>query len=153
MSCIDCFHFWACDSSRRGEGCAQFVDEDEIQYIRHASWVTDTVIFRTNPSTVYVHKRCSSCGHKISHTSFDVEEWEAYKKDHWNPETSKYCPKCGALMDADDPYAAYKKYIRDWCHSRGYVIDEVDEETGINGECQACYDEWYTNEWAAKKGE
>ena len=29
---------------------------------------------------------------------------------------------------------AYKKYVKEWCESRGYNPADVDPETGINGE-------------------
>lgn len=45
----------------------------------------------------------------------------------------------------------YTKYKREWCEARGYKLDEVDEEVGINGECYVCIDEWYNNEWLAMK--
>lgn len=40
---------------------------------------------------------------------------------------------------------AYELYKQDWCKSRGYSFDEVNEETGIGGECYVCFDEFCTN--------
>ena len=41
----------------------------------------------------------------------------------------------------------YEQYKRDWCDARGYKLEDMDEEIGINGECYACFDEWYNNEY------
>lgn len=47
----------------------------------------------------------------------------------------------------------YEIYKRDWCDARGYRLEDMDEEVGINGECYACFDEWYNNEYAELRGE
>lgn len=41
----------------------------------------------------------------------------------------------------------YEEYKQSWCEIRGYTVDEVNEEVGINGECYVCFDEWYNNEY------
>ena len=46
------------------------------------------------------------------------------------------------------PGKMYESYKRSWCKSRGYDLEAMDEEIGINGECYACFDEWYANEYA-----
>lgn len=45
----------------------------------------------------------------------------------------------------------YEKYKHDWCDARGYKLEEMDEEFGINGECYACFEEWYWNEYHQEK--
>lgn len=50
-------------------------------------------------------------------------------------------------------YELYEKYKRDWCEARGYKLEDVDEHVGINGECYACFYEWYDNEYQEMKGE
>lgn len=47
----------------------------------------------------------------------------------------------------------YDLYKRSWCEARGHKLEDMDEETGINGECYACFDEWYKNEYQEMKGE
>lgn len=47
----------------------------------------------------------------------------------------------------------YEIYKRDWCDARGYKLEDMDEEVGINGECYACFDEWYNDEYAESRGE
>ena len=42
---------------------------------------------------------------------------------------------------------AYKKYVKDWCEARGYNPEDVDLETGINGECYVCINEFEQNEF------
>lgn len=46
-------------------------------------------------------------------------------------------------------YEEYKSY---WCEVRGYNLEDLDEEVGINGECYACFDEWYDNEYKQNGG-
>ena len=42
----------------------------------------------------------------------------------------------------------YYRYIQDWCDSRNVSVEDVDEETGINGgECYACFSEFCDNEY------
>lgn len=45
----------------------------------------------------------------------------------------------------------YEEYKREWCEARGYKLEDVDETTGVNGECYVCFDEWLNNEHAEKK--
>ena len=42
---------------------------------------------------------------------------------------------------------AYEKYIKHWCELRGYNPADVDPETGINGECFVCINEFERNEF------
>jgi len=42
---------------------------------------------------------------------------------------------------------AYKKYKTIWCSERGYILSEVNEETGINGECYVCKKEFESSEF------
>lgn len=56
----------------------------------------------------------------------------------------QYCPDCTAMRLTKILYELYKQT---WCAERGYDISDVSEETGINGECYACFDEWYNNEF------
>ena len=55
-----------------------------------------------------------------------------------------YCPDCTKDRLVKLLYESYKI---SWCNDRGYDIRDVDEETGINGECYASFDEWYDNEF------
>lgn len=41
----------------------------------------------------------------------------------------------------------YEQYKREWCAARGYKLEDMDEKTGINGECYASFDEWYLNDY------
>ena len=45
----------------------------------------------------------------------------------------------------------YEEYKRSWCECRGYKLEDMDAEVGINGECYACFDEWYKNEYTEKE--
>lgn len=47
----------------------------------------------------------------------------------------------------------YQQYKSDWCEARGYNLCDIDEEVGINGECYACFEEWYQNEYMGSRGE
>ena len=42
---------------------------------------------------------------------------------------------------------AYKKYVKDWCESRGYSPTDVDPTVGINGERYAIINEFEKNEF------
>ena len=42
---------------------------------------------------------------------------------------------------------AYEKYVNDWCETRGYALETVDPEIGVNGECYACINEFEQNEF------
>lgn len=42
---------------------------------------------------------------------------------------------------------AYNKYVKDWCGVRGYNPSHIDPETGINGECYVCINEFERNEF------
>ena len=42
---------------------------------------------------------------------------------------------------------AYNKYVKDWCDVRGCRPSHVDPETGINGECYVCINEFERNEF------
>ena len=46
----------------------------------------------------------------------------------------------------------YEEYKRCWCAVRGYGLWGIDESVGINGECYACFDEWYNNEYREAGG-
>lgn len=128
-----------------------YVVEGEHDPVNHAEWKMETKVFSHNPKTVFVHYECSHCGKRHHTISFETDAWEAYHKDHYNPELSKFCPECGYKMDLRD---LYEKYKRDWCAARGYeLIDTEIEEVGINGECYACFDEWYQNEYLESRGE
>ena len=41
----------------------------------------------------------------------------------------------------------YDLYIEDWCNSRGYALQDVDPEYGINNECYVCFEEFCDNEY------
>lgn len=41
---------------------------------------------------------------------------------------------------------AYESYKRHWCEQRGYKLEDIDEEIGINGECYSCFDEFVQND-------
>lgn len=49
------------------------------------------------------------------------------------------------------PHELYETYKREWCESRGYDPEAMDESIGIDGECYACFDEWYANGYAELK--
>ena len=44
-------------------------------------------------------------------------------------------------------FRAYEKYKQEWCAARGYDENEIDKETGINGECYVCIREFENNEF------
>lgn len=46
----------------------------------------------------------------------------------------------------------YEEYKQEWCETRGYILAEIDETVGINGECYVCFDEWYNNEYKENGG-
>lgn len=46
----------------------------------------------------------------------------------------------------------YEEYKQEWCETRGYILAEIDETVGINGECYVCFDEWYSNEYKENGG-
>ena len=41
----------------------------------------------------------------------------------------------------------YELYKKDWCDSRGYNLQDYDEELGFNGESFACFDEYRETEF------
>ena len=46
----------------------------------------------------------------------------------------------------------YEEYKQEWCETRGYILAEIDDSVGINGECYVCFDEWYNNEYKENGG-
>lgn len=118
--------------------------------VNHAEWVLKTRKLYSEPDQMFVEHTCSHCGHVGHRKILHVMLWEAGYKDTYNPELYKFCPECGYKMDLRKLYEQYK---HQWCAARGYILDDVDEETGINGECYACFTEWYNNEYLAARGE
>ena len=41
----------------------------------------------------------------------------------------------------------YQLYKTQWCRERGYNLEDIDEELGINGECYVCEEEFRNNEF------
>lgn len=124
----------------------------KVDPVNHAEWVREVREFQyTRKGDIYINHVCSNCGNKVAPNAFSSGAWEAYEKDHYNPELPNYCSDCGYKMDLRELYEQYK---RDWCLARGYeLIDTEIEECGINGECYACFTEWYNNEYLATRGE
>ena len=120
----------------------------KVDPVNHAEWVREIHTYRSGDTHV-VHN-CSNCGIIGCITCFKTEDWENYHKDHYIPKLSNFCPDCGYKMDLRD---LYEKYKREWCETRGYILEDVDERFGINGECYACFTEWYNNEYSESRGE
>lgn len=118
--------------------------------VGHAEWKLETVSFSHNPTKTYVHHECSNCCTRYRTEGFDTDAWEAYHKHHFNPKLPNFCPECGYKMDLRYLYEQYKYR---WCANRGYILEDVDDSVGINGECYACFDEWYQNEYLESRGE
>ena len=120
----------------------------KIDPVNHAEWIVDE--HRYDSKEIYIRHVCSNCGNLGYIKRFSIGAWEAYEKDHYKPKLDKFCGECGHKMDLREMYEQYK---RDWCEARGYNLEDMDEEVGINGECYACFDEWYDNEYAEMRGE
>ena len=122
----------------------------KIDPVNHAEWTFETLTFGHNPSTIYIQHNCSHCGRRGRTERFDVIDWEAYHKNRYKPVRPNFCPDCGYKMDLRDLYEQYK---RDWCDARGYKLEDVDEEGGINGERYVSFHEWCSNEYRESRGE
>ncbi len=59
-------------------------------------------------------------------------------------DNEQLCENCVNSQIQSDLYEAYKE---DWCKIRGYKLEDVDEEIGINGECYVCFEEFLDNEY------
>lgn len=57
---------------------------------------------------------------------------------------------CEDCVDSQIQSDLYKAYKEDWCKNRGYNLEDIDEETGINGECYVCFNEFLDNEYQDK---
>lgn len=120
----------------------------KVDPVNHAEWVVENRKFYDGD--IYIKHLCSHCGEMGAIKKFTSDEWESYYKDKYSPKLSNYCPNCGYKMDLRELYEQYK---RDWCSARGYTLEDMDEEVGINGECYACFDEWYVDEYLESRGE
>ena len=54
------------------------------------------------------------------------------------------CIDCYNEIIKKDLYKAYKK---EWCKQRNVSLKDIDEEVGINGCCDVCYEEFLHNEY------
>lgn len=57
---------------------------------------------------------------------------------------------CEDCVDSQIQSDLYKAYKEDWCKNKGYNLEDIDEETGINGECYVCFNEFLDNEYQDK---
>ena len=71
---------------------------DDVETAKQAGWLMKTKTFGIKPDEIYITHVCSHCGALGKATRFEEAAWEAYHKDHYNPELSKYCPDCGCEM-------------------------------------------------------
>lgn len=117
----------------------------KVDPINHGEWV-QTIRHHSNGDICITHN-CSNCNKLGTINILKSDVWEHYMKDHYVPELSNYCPECGYKMDRRKLQELYKKYKFDWCYSRGYILEAVEAQGGINGECFASFDEWYQNEF------
>lgn len=120
-----------------------------VDPVNHAEWQMETKIFSHRPENIHIVHTCSNCGQRERVNIFPVSEWEEYRKYHYDPCLPRFCHDCGCKMDLRDLYEQYK---REWCEARGYKLEDMDEETGINGECYTCFNEWYDNEYLKSRG-
>lgn len=116
----------------------------KIDPVNHAEWVMTTRNMYTKPDKLLIWHNCSHCGQQERVDIIPIKMWELGYKNEYHPELSPFCRKCGYKMDLRELYEQYK--LR-WCADRGYSLEEVDHEHGINGECYACFTEWYNNEY------
>lgn len=100
-----------------------------------------------NENVIHCHE-CTHCFEsRRSPTGHACEVWGT--EDFACPTVPNgFCHKAKPKMSA-----LYEKYKRDWCEARGYILEDMDERYGINGECYACFNEWYYNEYLESKGE
>lgn len=71
---------------------------DDGETVKQAEWLMKTETFGCRPDKMFITHVCSHCGHPGRTNSIEVAAWEAYYKDYYNPELSKYCPDCGCEM-------------------------------------------------------
>ncbi len=124
------------------------IDDDD--FVNHAEWIVKVSRFTSDSENVHVHNRCSCCDGLDKVDILPRAIWDAGWQASYKPKLSNYCRDCGSKMDLRELYEQYK---RDWCDARGYKLEDMDEEVGINGECYTCFDEWYNNEYKVLKGE
>lgn len=128
----------------------QIYNAPRVDPVNHAQWQMETKSFTHRPENIHIVHTCSNCGQREHVDIFPVSEWEEYRKYHYDPKLPRFCHDCGYKMDLRDLYEQYK---REWCDVRGYKLEDMDEETGVNGECYACFDEWYCSEYTESRGE
>lgn len=122
----------------------------KIDPVNHAEWIVKTASSYAAPNSFYVSNVCSHCG-TLDHCDLvPIDLWESGYKNRYKPDLNPFCRKCGYKMDLRELYEQYK--LR-WCADRGYSLEEVDHEHGINGECYVCFTEWYNNEYLESRGE
>lgn len=120
----------------------------KVNPVRHAKWVLEVRPLVSEPDSVFVEHICSYCDQVDERKYVHSMLWNNPEfRDTYKPELSNYCRKCGSKMDQDKLDKLYLEYKRDWCEARGYILETVEERGGINGECYACFDEWYHNEY------
>lgn len=49
---------------------------------------------------IHVRTFCGGCAEILGVNIFPVEEWESYRRDHYEPELTNYCPHCGTKIIA-----------------------------------------------------
>lgn len=78
-------------------GDFEFVAGDNNS-VKQAEWLMKTMSFSHKPDIVYVKHECSHCGERCHTKSFESAAWEAYYKNHYNPELPHFCSNCGFEM-------------------------------------------------------
>lgn len=120
----------------------------KIDHVNHAKWIIETKKLISEPDKMFVEHVCSNCGQVDHRDICHVLLWETTNyKDTYNPKLSNYCRNCGYKMDLGELQELYNAYKQEWCESRGYILEVVEEKGGLHGECYACFDEWYQNEY------
>lgn len=122
----------------------------KVDPVNHAEWVMETHPMITKPNDTYIRFTCSHCGRLGVTNIIPTTLWDQYYKGVYETEHDPFCRKCGYKMDLRE---LYDKYRLDWCNARGYILEAVEQYGGANGECYACFDEWYNNEYRESRGE
>lgn len=113
----------------------------KVDPVNHAEWAIETRGSYSESDKMFVYLKCSHCG-EHEHTDIIPKNlWEMGYKDQYKPKGYPYCRNCGCKMD-----------LRDWCEARGYILEDMHETKGVNGECYACFTEWYNNEYLESRG-
>ena len=125
----------------------------KVDPVNHAKWVLTPRRLVSDPDEMFIEHECSHCGYVGKRNLVHVLLWNTSYQSTYKPELNNYCGNCGYKMDLDEIEEQYKTYKSNWCVARGYILEAVEEKGGINGECYACFDEWYDNEYQESRGE